>query len=62
MTIDDLEELIDNIEDEIERSQYHYEIYETREGLRIPTNVGFVKKWFDEYKDALRKRYGYEKA
>lgn len=51
-----VEEIIKNIEEELNQSPTEL-YYMCKDGSIISTDVGFVEKWFDEYKHVLRERY-----
>lgn len=50
-----IRELIATIENEINSSSCT--VYVCKDGQQISTDVGYVKEWFDEYKQVLKDRY-----
>lgn len=50
-----IEELIQTIEEEIINSGES--IYVCKNGRKIITDVGYIKEWFDEYKNILREKF-----
>lgn len=54
-----VEEIIETIEKELNNSNSLY--YNCEDNSYIETSVGFIKQWFNKYKEVLRRKYSIKK-